>query len=212
MLSKQQKPKKKSRIPRALAYPRKPPQLPVRSSVTRTYRYHADASTASSWYSITNRDLIGMAGAMCTVTNSTLACVFDSVKVHSIEIWSPSNSSAVKQCGIRWYNVENTEFKEVMDLSFNSTDPAHVYSKVPTDGVNACSNWLSFASSEFDVFALYLTGNEIVDVHCTHRMDDGAVNSSTRSVTTATQGLLYYTYLDFSRAVILKPIGVTSTY
>ncbi len=188
----------------------KPPQISSKLTVNHTYRFQVAESTSNTWYPVTDYDLLGIAGAVGTATNSSLACIAEACKIHSVEIWSPSQSTGAAHAGVRWLSLASQEVKETIDISLNTARPAHVFSKAPTDGVYGASFWLT-PGTERPIFSLYLSGGEIVDINITHKLYDSGTAGLSRSVSTAVVGVMYYLHLIFSDAAVLEPIGLNST-
>lgn len=181
-----------------------PPQLRTNVVVKHRYRFVSTSGTAQS---IVADDLTGIAGAICTVANSTLSKVAKSVKLHSVEIWTPpASQGAAATCSLEWAGASNGPSIEVSDTTVSVSEPAHVRS-VPPQGTPA-SFWQNAGGGQLMIMTCP-TGS-IIDVVCSHVLYDDAAAGVTYAVAAGTLGVMYYLPLDGSSDVFL-PASLNTT-
>lgn len=181
-----------------------PPQIPSNVTITRTYRFK---STSATMQSITGAQILGVAGAVCTVANTTLRYLATSVRVHRVSVWSPpSAQGAEATCTLEWKTYQGDEYKEVSDSSMSVARPAHISSKPPQGSL--C--WLPMGVSSGTCLDLTAPVGSIIDVHCTHVLNDTATAGSSYAVGAASLGVIYYLPLDGSTDVF-TPVGLQTT-
>ncbi len=181
-----------------------PPQIPTEVVITRTYRFRSTDATLTT---ILKQDLLGIAGAVCTVANTTVSFIARACKVHRVEIWAPpASQGAASTCAIRWKTPEAQNMTEISDSSVSTAFPAHVRGKPPV------GSYLSFwISSDADsVMDLTAPVGAIIDVHCTHVLMDTGAAGTTYAVAAGTLGGLYYLPLDGAGDLYL-PVSLTTT-
>ncbi len=182
-----------------------PPQRQSNVLVNHTYRFETAGSATQS---ITDRDLLAAAGCVCTVNNSTLTSIFQSVKLNSIEIWSATTPGDVTTISLLWgtdASVGNTT-KEVSDTSISNAFPAHIFSRPPQGSF--ASFWQS-GTTENTMFTIVCSIKCIVDVNMTCILNDGTSSSATVTVASAALGAVYYAPLDGSTDDF-TPVGLTT--
>jgi hypothetical protein len=182
---------------------RQPPSIPGNVAITRTYRFAASSSVNTG---ITKDDLLGICGAVCTTANSTLSLLSDSVRVHKVSVWTPAGTAATATCSIEWLSDTFKSIHQVSDTSMSSVNPAHVESRPPRG--SSAWHWLSTGGDA--VFNLVCDDNSIVDVHCTHYLEDDGAAGNTYSVAAGTLGALYYLPLD-GDSDVLVPVSLNTT-
>jgi len=185
--------RKGSKIPGGGGQPRQrlnPPQLSSNVRVSHTYRFR---STSGTTLSLTESDLISVAGGVCSVANATCSLIAGSVKVHRVSIWTPpASQGAVATCSLNWRSPTYQQTQEISDTTISVTTPARVSSRPPLG--SAASFWLSPAGNAIvDVTAPV---GSIIDLHCTHVLQDNQAAGTAYSVAAGTLGVLYYFPLD----------------
>jgi hypothetical protein len=183
----------------------KPPQIPTSPSMTRTWRF---SSTSATKQTIGCVDLCGIAGAVCSVANTTLQISSVGVKVHKVSIWTPpASQGASATCQIQWFSKDGDLVQEASDTSMSTSIPAHIVSKPPT-GSQA---WFQLgAAGNTLVMDITAPVGSIIDVHCTHVFLDGVIGSP-YTVAAGALGVLYYLPLDGASDVFLPVSLVTTT-
>ena len=167
----------------------KPPQFNMNCTVSARRRFVASAAFNGV---ITDRSLLGILGNICTTTNSVLTTICATSKLHSIEIWSPppaQGSSAT--VSVEWYGLSKKS-SIVSDTSINPLAPAYIKCKPPKDTLN--SFWLGNLAQ--NVFGLICPIGSIIDIQLTGVFSDLVSISNQQTVATATNTVLYYSYLD----------------
>ncbi len=178
-----------------------PPMIPSVTKITRKYRFACSGNLGAT---ISSANVIGIAGAMCTVTNSTLTYIAFAAQVHKIEVWAPASTNAVMvQTEIQWYTMNQGPGREVCNTSMTPARPSYTKSK-PRNGEWAFQR---FSSGSTPVFGISCPAGSIIDLHCSHWLSDLAGANTTQACTVAVVGELYYTALDGTTKTAV-PVGL----
>lgn len=181
------------------------PQLRTNVIVKHRYRF---TSTSASLKTIKDDDLIGIAGAVCSVANSTLNAVAASVKIHEVEIWSPpASQGSAATCSIEWLSTYSPTI-EVSDTTVSVSEPAHIKCKPPPG--SAASFWINPGSVQ-NIMQVSAPIGSIIDVKCSHVLVDTGTAGRNFSVSAGTLGTLYYLALDQSSGHAYTPTSLTTT-
>jgi len=184
---------------------RNPPQL--RSNVILKHRYRF-TSTNSTAQTITDNDLIGIAGAVCQAANSSLAMIAASVKIHSVEIWTPpASQGSAATCSLEWASSNNSPTIEVSDTTVSVSEPAHIKA-LPPQG-SAASFWIQ-PGGGYSIMVVSAPQGSIIDVRCTHVLRDDGTQGQSYVVAAGTLGAMYYLPLDGASDVYI-PTSLTTT-
>ncbi len=195
---------KKSRASRGAHQSIDPPSFSSVAPFTKTYRFFCNTSFAGT---ITNNDLISVAGGIVSVANTTVAPIAVSFKVHKVRIWgAPATAGAGAQISIRWNTESNYPMKELTNTSMSTARPAYLEA-VPPKGSEA---WLPQGPASSGVFGLAVPAGGIIEIHMTHWFyDTGAAPVGTFTITVATAvGIMQYGYLDQTGSKYLQPVGL----
>lgn len=186
--------------------PAQPPAVPTNVQVVHTYRFRSTAATRTA---ISMLDLLGIAGAVGRVANTSLSLIANSVKLHRVSIWSPpASQGAAATCSITWSTAQTfTEMSEVSDTTLSTAVPAHVSSKPPPG--SAASFWIGGTTSD-TVMTLEAPVGSVIDVHCTHVLQDDQAAGASYAAAAATIGALYYLPLDGATDLYL-PVSLGTT-
>jgi len=183
------------------------PQL--RTNVIKRHRFRFVAASAVSVSGITSAMLLGTAGTICIVTNSTVANIAKSVKIQSIEVWAPTaTSTTATTCAVEWSGSVNSPNMEVSDTSINVSRPAHIKTSPPPQSTS--SFWQVTGSSA--LFNLTCPAGSIVDVTLHLIENDQPTVSGVDTVATGVLGEMYYLPLDGTATHLLLPISLNSTF
>lgn len=183
---------------------RDPPQL--RTNVILKHRYRFTSTNASK-QTIIDNDMVGIAGAVCSVANSTLSMIAASVKIHSVEIWSPpASQGAAATCSLEWLSTYSPTI-EVSDTSVSVSRPAHIKASPPPG--SAASFWINPGGIQ-NIMNITAPVGSIIDVTCTHVLNDVGAAGQSYTVAAGTLGALYYLPLDGSSDVYV-PTSLTTT-
>jgi hypothetical protein len=181
-----------------------PPQLRTNVIVKHRYRF---TSTSATPQTIVDNDVVGIAGAVCSVANATLNLIAASVKIHSIEIWSPpASQGSAATCSVEWLSTFSPTI-EVSDTTVSVSEPAHIRASPPSG--SAASFWINPASAQ-NIMKVMAPVGSIIDVKCTHLLIDEGTAGASYAVAAGTLGVLYYLPLDGASDVYL-PTSLTTT-
>jgi hypothetical protein len=178
--------------------------LSANVKVTHTYRFR---STSSSAEVITETNLIGIVGMVGTVANTSTSLIANAVKVHRISVWAPpASQGATATCSINWSSREYAQSVEVSDTTMSVAEPAHITARPPVG--SAADFWLSPGGNT--ILTLIAPVGSIIDVHCTHVLQDTATAGVTYTAAAAALGVMYYPPLDGESDLYL-PVSLGTT-
>jgi hypothetical protein len=187
-----------------------PPQ--IRSNPQMRHKYRFSVGSAGT-YVITNSDVLLACGTICTVTNSTVAAIFSSFRIRSIEVWggfvgsSTANSPVTVACN--WNGapvfVANAE---VSDTSVSAAYPAHIVARPPKN-TNA-SFWQTASTNS--LFDLVVPTNAMIDLEVDLIMSDNQDALVQTGLATATLGTEYFLALDGPSSNELVPVSLNTTH
>lgn len=185
-----------------------PRQFYSNVELKHTFRFSASSAFQQT---VTPIFLAAAAGAICSVTNSTLKTIAGSVKVNFIEVWSPPPSQgAATTCSVDFAGSANNPNREYSDTSVSVTRPAHVLCNPPTQSL--CSFWQQASNTTSDLFTIAGGAGAIIDVGLSIVLADGDAEPSSVTVTTATLGNVYYLALDGPTSNLLVPVSLATTH
>jgi len=190
----------------------KPPQLKTNVIFSHKFRYIA---TGSSAFTVTPVRLAAACGVMCSVVNSTFSILTDSVRIKSIEIWSPAPSQGTAATATVLWNqlsagVSNMSTVEVSDTSMSTAYPAHVKARPPKDTFAA--NWTSSASTTPNLMTLSIATGSIIDLSVEMIMGDTGASAPTATGVTGILGTIYYLPLDGTASHNVIPVQLSTTF
>jgi len=182
----------------------------ISSNVVTSHKFRFTATSAYSSHIMISY-LLGCAGTIGTATNSATTNIYRSVRIKSVEVWSPIASiGSFATCSVNWFtNSTYTNSIEVSDTSVSVTTPAHVISRPPKNSL--ASFWLNLATDE-NVFVLTCPTGSIIDVSLQLVVSDDEAAATTNSVATAVIGTLYYLALDGPSSNLLVPVSLVTTH
>jgi hypothetical protein len=184
----------------------RPPQLRSNVEVRHRYRFLSGSGTATF---LTPQSLIFAAGSMCTVANTTCAALFGSVKLNSIEMWSPpASQGSASTCSVDWAGYQNSPSREFSDTSVSVSTPARVSCRPPP--MSLASFW-SIASSATVLCTVVAPAGTIIDVSLSLILSDDDVTAATQAVATGTLGNIYYLSLDSNATHRFTPVSLATT-
>lgn len=185
----------------------RPRQILSNPEMQKTFRFTCPATIGRQ--SVSVYGLIGMAGTICTATNTTAYPFFNSVRIKKIEMWAGIPSSASQATvACEWesgYSTANN--REVVDTTTSPSYPAHIVAIPPPQSL------VSFWQQPANNLMCYLSGpaGTIIDVTVALVAYDDQGANTPFSVATAAVGNVYYLYLDYPNHAIV-PLTLTSTY
>jgi hypothetical protein len=198
--------------------PALPPELNASPPLFQVLRYIVGASPATTT-TVNVPQMIAACGAIGTVTNSTVATVFSTVRVHSITIWPGLSDSSGNPTSnapeIQWIGTTGSVLKDTSrskSVPFGVGVERALFERPPPDSL--ASDWLFYdgttATELFNISGL--TAGSIIDVAVTATMKNNVAGVSVSGVATVTLGSLYWLYLDGSTAHKLQPVARPSTF
>jgi hypothetical protein len=158
---------------------------------------------------VTPTSLLGAAGGIVAVANTTLTTIHSSVKVNQIDIWTPpASQGASATCSVNWVGYNNSPDREYSDTSVSVATPAHVTCSPPQQSL--ASFWQ--AASATNLFVVTAPTGSIIDVHLSLIFADGADQAGTGiSIATGVLGSNLYLSLDPNATHRYTPVSLTTT-
>lgn len=188
-----------------------PPAIHTTPNVTHVFRYRC--SQAGS-YGIQTGFLSGACGALAT-SSTTVQNLASSIKLHSIKVYMPATTAGTADTAMVYWNY-STSAGFVKDDSVSESVPDGVTTsgalvfKPPRDAL--ASNWLSTTLAFSNTcFTIALPVGAIIDLHISYTLMNSNAGYSATTVSTATQGRIYYLPLDGVSSNKLVPQGITTT-
>lgn len=182
----------KYQVPRPLA-------ICANTTVTRTYRFR---STYDLPVIITAQALVGIAGAVGTVANTTVVAVAESFRIHRVTVWSPPRqgnpaaglgqfSSSIAT--IEWHSLDNIPSQRLTDEAISPSEPAYVSSKPPRG--SAAYQWQDGPTGG-NIMTLTCVVGGIIDVHISHTLFASGTSGGAYTANPVVVGAYYYMPLD----------------
>jgi len=190
----------------------KPPQVLTNVILRHKFRYIA---TGSSSFVVNPTKLAAAAGAMCTVANTSCTICYDTVRIRSIEVWSPAPSQGTAATATCLWNqlaagISNMSTIEVSDTSMSTAYPAHIKTTPPK--LSFAANWQSSASSTPTLCTLSIATGSIIDVEFEGVLADTGASGPSATVATGVLGTMYYLPLDGTTSHNVIPVQLSTTF
>jgi len=185
----------------------RPPQLNSNVMFSHTFRFLQGGGSSPA---ITVGNLLGIAGAVGTVTNTTVNAICDSVRLNWVKVWTPpASQGASATCSLEWTPSSFAPTTEVSDTTMSVATPAHIVARPPRGSQAAF--WNSAGASANTLFTITPPAGSVIDVNATYVLADKTSATLAFSVATAALGKLYYLALDQTVGSNLVPVSLTTT-
>jgi hypothetical protein len=187
-----------------------PPQIEITPNVRHVYRF---VSNNANSVSVTNQDILGAIGGICTVANSTVRLWATSFKLNSVKMWPSANTTTTPTyTDIAWgagaYGSKDSELLKAVPGGCSVTG---LVTFKPPKGSFA-TNWISNTiSGNYVIFLLQCSVGSILDVDLSFTLCN-QVAPANASIATGTLGNIYYLFLDGSTTHQLQPYGLPFTF
>lgn len=189
-----------------------PPAIEITPRVRQTYRFIVNGN--QSLVGITYGDVLGVAGGICTVANSSLRLVATSARVYSIAIWpvintagSNANSTEISWVGANADQAPDFAYNEV--LPAGTTIPSAVRTRPPAKSL--ASDWFNNAVTLTDVlFQLTCGQGSVLDLDLEITFPNTLLSSAV-TIATGTLGVFYYLTLNHSGTKNIFPSTLPNT-
>jgi hypothetical protein len=190
----------------------KPPQVKTNVIFSHKFRFIA---TGSSSFIVNPIKLAAACGTMCSVVNSTCSILTDSVRIRSIEVWSPAPSQGTAATATVLWNqlsagIANMSTLEYSDTSMSTAYPAHVKCRPPK--ASFAANWTSSAATTPNLMTLSIATGSIIDLEVEMILGDTGASAPTATVATGVLGTVYYLPLDGTTSHNVIPVQLSTTY
>jgi hypothetical protein len=190
----------------------KPPQIKTNVIFRHKYRY---ICTASSSFTVNPLKMAAAAGCVCTVANTTCSQIYDSVRIKSIEMWSPAPSQGTAATATVLWNqlaagISNMSSVEVSDTSMSTAYPAHVKTRPPK--ASFAANWQTSSSQTPTLCTISAATGTVIDVEVELILSDSNASTATSTVVTGVLGIVYYLPLDGTTSHNVIPVQLTTTF
>ena len=193
-----------------------PPMVPraieVTPKVRQIFRYICNGSVTPA--SITYGDLLGMAGGICTVVNTTLRLIATSMRIIKIVVWPPAAATGSNP-SVSELNWVGANADQTPDLAWNETlpsgspTPGAIINKPPPKSL--AEDWFNNAVTLADVvFTLYTGQGTLVDLEVEYTQPNGLLSSAI-TIATGVLGTFYYLCLNHSGSKNIFPATLPNT-
>lgn len=184
----------------------------ISSNVRTSHRFRYISSAAVNGQIINSDSLLSAAGAIGTITNSTVALCYESVRLRQVEVWAPpASQGAAATVSVEWLGA-NSPSIEISDTTLSVANNAHVRGSPPKSSL--ASFW-QVVGTPSNLFVLTCPTGSVVDI----QMDLVFVDRSTAvgtvgGLTTVVIGRVYFLALDqsFSSTHVLVPVSLNTTF
>jgi len=185
----------------------RPPQLRSNIVLTHNYRF---TSTSGTLTAITVGSLFAAAGNMCTVANTQVQSLFQSLRVKRVSIWTPpAAQGGFATCSVEWLGGANSNTVEVSDTSNSVATPARIMSQPPTRSL--ASFWNTSPSFANTLFSMVAPTGSIIDVALDLILSDDESANLVTAVAAGALGVIYYLSLDPNATHRFVPVSLTTT-
>jgi hypothetical protein len=187
--------------------------MQLSSNVIKKHKFRFLASSALANVDITTLHVLGVAGGLGTVANSTITLFNKSFKISKVEMWAPPPSQgSTATVSLEWLGSGvNSPNREVSDTSMSTAFPAHLVTKPPAQSL--ASFWTTVnAGSATNIFRLNCPAGTVVDLSLQLIENDQELANVTVTVVTAVLGNIYYLYLDGVTTHLLTPVSLNTTF
>jgi hypothetical protein len=186
----------------------KPGQFKANVELNHAFRFY---STNGGLIAVTPTSILGAAGTMCTVGNTTVVTYANSFRINRIRIWGGAQVPATTvptTVAVDWTGLGNSPSREVSDTTVSNAFPAFIDTSPPPNSLAAF--WQTASSTT--IFTLKCPVQSVVEVHLTLILADGNPDSEGTAITvaTGTQGSTYWLALDSTH--IYPPISLVTTF
>jgi len=182
-----------------------PPMISSNVRLSHRFRFVSTSGTATA---ITPTSLLGAAGTVGVIINSFVACINESVKLRSVEIWSPPAAQGGNAtCSVDWVGFNNSPNVEVSDTTVSVAQPAHVRTAPPAQSLAAF--WQVAGSGT--LCTITAPTGSIIDVNLDLILSDDESALTTIAVTTDAVSVMYYLSLDPNATHRFTPVSLTTT-
>jgi len=187
-----------------------PPQIEITPNVRHVYRFVSNNANAVS---VTNQDILGAIGGICTVANSTVRLWATSFKLNSVKMWPSANTTTTPTyTDISWgagaYGSKDSELLKAVPGGCSVTG---LVTFTPPKGSFA-TNWISNTiSGNYIIMSLQCSVGSILDVDLSFTLCN-QVAPANSSIATGTLGSIYYLFLDGSTTHQIQPYGLPFTF
>jgi hypothetical protein len=183
----------------------RPPQIKSNVELRHRYRFISTSGTATA---LTPTSLMCAAGTICTTVNSVCTSVFASVKINSIQMWSPpASQGASTTCSCEWVGFNNSPNREYSDTSVSVSVPACVSCSPPPQSL--ASFWQTVGTTSL-VTLIAPTGT-IIDIVLSLIFTDDELANASSSVGVGALSASYYLSLDPNATHRYTPVSLTTT-
>jgi hypothetical protein len=168
--------------------------------------------TAGGTYPVTNVDIFGALGGICTVTNSTIQLWASSFRLRRVSVAESAQSVASVNATLTWFTAGDLNTKDESTIATSIPyDRPSVLSEAPPKN-SLASFWTNTSSGTTNTFFTIMCaiGAEI-DVSVDFTLISNGTPGALTGITTATLGNQYYLSLDGRGSNKLQPAGLPTT-
>jgi len=180
--------------------------------VVRSHTFRFEAASAAVDVPITVGGILGIAGCIGTISNSTGVLVASSFRLKRIRSWAAAGVAGGALNHVYWTNSSASgNTPDLIEEAFTlGSAGASELNTVPPKGTLAAF-WWNVNSASTVLFNITLAANGIVDVEMEYTQS-GALKATQTGFTSITVGGYNYLYLDgVGSGPVFKPIGLPTT-
>jgi len=184
----------------------------INSNVRTSHKFRFIASGTVTNQLVTSNALLGIAGTIGTVTNSTVALCYESVRLKFVEVWAPpAAQGGSATVSVEWIGSANSPSIEVSDTTISVSHNAHIKCAPPKSSL--ASFW-QISDNNATMFTLNCPTGSVVDVSIELMfVDRSAVVATQAGLTTVAIGKVYFLALDTATLThVLVPVSLNTTF
>jgi len=183
----------------------RPPSISSNVTLSHRYRFTSTSGTATA---LTPQSIALAAGSMCTVSNTTVQCLFSSVRLKRLTLWAPpSAQGSFVTCSVEWIGFNQANTVEVSDTSNSVATPAYISTSPPPATL---AKFWQLSSVTTNLCTVVAPTGTIIDAEVDLIIGDDEAGTSI-GVSAGTLGNLYYLSLDPNATHHYVPVSLTTT-
>ena len=184
-----------------------PPPLQVTPTYRHTYRFLA--ATGTSARNVTAKTLLGVAGAVVSVANTTANYIATSAKLHRVTIYPGLSSTGAVSPSVTWGST--ISFQKDSEINRSMPQGVTVGGAVSFRPPPEMGARFWFSSSSNVVMLVTCPSGSIIDVDLTVTLTN-TYGQDNATIATGTLGVLYYLPLDGTTSHEMVAVGLPGTF
>ena len=191
-----------------------PPMLKSNVVISHKFRFLSSAALVPTTTGyVTVGGLLGAAGTLGRVANTSVTCIFGSVRLKRIEMWAPpAAQGGAATVSVNYFAAAGQPNMEFSDTSVSVAQPAHIVAYPPSQSLAGFwQNAIGFATA---LCGMTGPAGTIVDVDVDLVMgDQDGTGQLIINVATSVLGQIYYLALDQPGGThVAVPVSLSTTF